>query len=356
MKKIILDARYLNRPGMGINTYLVGLISALRAVNFELVFLVDTALATFQLEPGESTIVLPSTSRLKWEQWLLPKWLKYQTYDIYIEPSNFGLPIFFRKRGRKFVLVVHDYIPLRFPFTYLRSRASYTLLFMVMGPLSLLRADLVLTNSEFTKKETQKLFHKRSVNGYIPMDYALRKKQKITKDKNPYFLYNGGADPRKKVDLLIKGFGKFVKNHSVYRLIIIGKGYDKYQLLATSLNIPNIEFKGYVSDEERDILLTHATAVVITSKMEGFGLPVIEAFKAGTPVVCTRNSALEEISGDAAIYIDKITPHSIHQALLYTAELDQIHITSLIKKGYTRLNYFENFNSADFIARQINKL
>jgi alpha-1,3-rhamnosyl/mannosyltransferase len=61
---------------------------------------------------------------------------------------------------------------------------------------------------------------------------------------------------------------------------------------------------GFVSDVELAVLYGGALAVVLPSLMEGFGLPVLEAFAYGSPLLCARATALPEVAGDAALYFD----------------------------------------------------
>ena len=76
-------------------------------------------------------------------------------------------------------------------------------------------------------------------------------------------------------------------------------------------------FTGYVSNETARRLLEKADALVLPSLSEGFGLPVLEAFSAGTPVLCSNTTALPEVAGDAALYFDpRQSGTSIAEALL----------------------------------------
>ena len=75
------------------------------------------------------------------------------------------------------------------------------------------------------------------------------------------------------------------------------------------------EFKSWISNEEKLILLNSCKALLIPSLWEGFGLPAIEAMACGTPVIASNRGALKECLGDYGIYIDPLNPDSIASAM-----------------------------------------
>ena len=66
-----------------------------------------------------------------------------------------------------------------------------------------------------------------------------------------------------------------------------------------------VRVTGYVPEQDLHVLYHEAELFVYPSSYEGFGLPVLEAMAAGTPVLTARNSALEEVAGDAALLVDE---------------------------------------------------
>jgi glycosyltransferase involved in cell wall biosynthesis len=77
-----------------------------------------------------------------------------------------------------------------------------------------------------------------------------------------------------------------------------------------------VHLPGYVSKDDLDGLYAAASALAVPSLVEGFGLPVLEAMQRGTPVACTRDSALGEIAGDAAVTFDPENESEIAAALV----------------------------------------
>jgi hypothetical protein len=93
----------------------------------------------------------------------------------------------------------------------------------------------------------------------------------------------------------------------------------------------------YVSEEEKVALLRTSTALLHISLFEGFGLPVVEAFRHGLPVVCSDRGALPEVAGDAALIADPEDEHSIADALLRIATEPELR-ADLRAKGLARVS------------------
>jgi alpha-1,3-rhamnosyl/mannosyltransferase len=85
-------------------------------------------------------------------------------------------------------------------------------------------------------------------------------------------------------------------------LVVVGPAKDR--ALARRLGDEGADVRGVVSQDELARLYRGAAALVLPSRFEGFGLPVLEAMASGTPVVCSDDAALREVAGDAGIYGD----------------------------------------------------
>jgi glycosyltransferase involved in cell wall biosynthesis len=80
---------------------------------------------------------------------------------------------------------------------------------------------------------------------------------------------------------------------------------ERLRALAGELGVAaQVRFPAWVADDELESLYSAATALVLPSRIEGFGLPVLEAMLRGVPVVCSRTTALGEVAGDAAVLVD----------------------------------------------------
>lgn len=98
------------------------------------------------------------------------------------------------------------------------------------------------------------------------------------------------------------------------RLVVVGGGGGEEAAVRAAAG-PGCELRGFVSAAELASLYQRAALLVYPSAYEGFGLPVLEAMAHGCPVLVARNSALPEVAGEAATYLDDPTPTGIAEAL-----------------------------------------
>ncbi len=182
------------------------------------------------------------------------------------------------------------------------------------------------------------------VNKVIRSNGTLLKKLNISK---PFLLYVGGVDLRKNIVVLAKMFLELKElGNTDLKLVMIGKEFSNTQELtdlgwyrAVSGNAyeKDIIFPGYVNDEELMQLYALAEVFVFPSLYEGFGLPVLEAMKAGCPVVAFNNSSIFEVAGSAAILA------SNNEEFMASIELllhDKTKRNQLIKAGYSQIKKF----------------
>lgn len=149
----------------------------------------------------------------------------------------------------------------------------------------------------------------------LPMEHDLDISQteaiKILEQKNlerPFMLFVGVLEPRKNVPRIIQAWEKFATD---YDLVIVGR-----QEWGVDLPLhPNLHHFARVSAKELASLYNQATIFLYPSLYEGFGLPILEAFSAHTPVVTSNNSAMSEIAGNAAMQVDPQDVESIQQGI-----------------------------------------
>ncbi len=132
--------------------------------------------------------------------------------------------------------------------------------------------------------------------------------------KQPYILYVGGIDLRKNVKGLLETFYSLKKTNPDLRLITVGKEFELgsqlrdmgwHDILDSNKDFARDVIKpGYVSQGDLAHLYKHAVAFVLTSRYEGFGMPILEAFQAGCPVVAYDNSSIPDVAGDAALLVE----------------------------------------------------
>lgn len=166
----------------------------------------------------------------------------------------------------------------------------------------------------------------------------------------PYVLFVGTLEPRKNINLLVKGFDKVVKDGHDLHLVLAGRRGWMAQNIFDELErrelLGRVHITGYVREHYLPSLYRQATALVYPSLYEGFGLPPLEAMASGTPVIVSRNSSLPEVVGDAGIYIDALSVDEMADAIERILE-DKSLATSLRDRGLERAKMFSWTKTAE---------
>jgi glycosyltransferase involved in cell wall biosynthesis len=213
------------------------------------------------------------------------------------------------------VVTVHDLSFARDP-TLMGRKDRFVFRRVVPGAIR--RAARVLTVSERTKQDLVELYgippEKVVVtpNGVDPVFRPLGHDEEPPSDKLPqgsYILAVGAIQQRKNQVAALEAAGAL-------HLPLVVAGPPKDPELAQELRRRGARIEGYVATERLAELYRGAACLVQPSRFEGFGLPVLEAMASGTPVVAVHEPALEEVAGDAAVFVEKDEiAHGIRQAL-----------------------------------------
>jgi len=139
-----------------------------------------------------------------------------------------------------------------------------------------------------------------------------------------------GMNPRKNTQRIIEAFDKSRYGKDL-KLVFIG--LPKYINVQESRNVRIV---GHVKNEEVNVLYSGAKALVYPSLYEGFGLPILEAFACGCPVVTSNLSSLAEVAGNAAILVDPYDVSSITDGIEKALKGPK----GLIEKGLARIKDF----------------
>ena len=260
---------------------------------------------------------------------------------------NYIIPPFVH--GKK-VVTIHDMVIRAYPET-VRFRTKQLLLTGMKK--SMKRADIIITDSEFSKTEIEKYYPQFS--GKIQVVYCgvntekfyhIEDTERIEKTKknlgieSEYFLYLGTIEPRKNLERLIEAYNILSKrDSSVPKLVMAGgKGwlnsgiYNKVKEYGLE---ERVIFTKYIPDEDLCPLMNGACAFVFPSIYEGFGMPPLEAMACGVPVVSSGEASLPEVVGDCAVIVDAYSPESIADGM-YRVYTDRELSDDLRKRGMQR--------------------
>lgn len=265
----------------------------------------------------------------RYRQWLLHSLTRQQKILAVSQPTSSEIHhyLFFdlyRKAikkppaGQKLVITVHDLIPLVFPEHYpvgWRGKLAFKHQRRWLN-----RADLIIADSQATKNDLEKFFHlnKEKIKVvYLAANPHLSLPDKVTiqqvkKDLHlpaKYLLYVGDINYNKNLPQLIKAL-KFLPND--LELVMVGKNFTpapivEWQNIQEQLDLSMVRSRvHFLTTIKDDSLLAAiyagAIAYVQPSVYEGFGLPILEAYRCGCLVVCPKNSSLPEVAGKAAFY------------------------------------------------------
>lgn len=218
--------------------------------------------------------------------------------------------------------------------------------------LALKSAAAIITVSEFSKKEMHELYGKDIPEIHVihnglnerPQTHASMsalEKFNITK---PYLYFLGRIEQKKNIPQLIDAYALLrEKYYFTGQLVLAGSPGYKYEEVQERIEHHNLREHvietGWVSEEDAEALLEEAELFVFPSLYEGFGIPVLEAMRAGTPVVCSNIPPLKEVGGDACQYFDPRNPESIAEHIHTVLEDTKLH-QELQARGKERIKQF----------------
>lgn len=355
--KIAFDLRRIKNPGIG--RYMKDLVGAILAQDpggDYLLILPPGADDVIQVGSSSAKIITP---KLKYysirEQFQLP-WILHKNKVDLLHAPHFMLPLV---RPCPSVVTIHDVIPLIWK-DDLGSRIGQLYYHGMISAATQL-ADRIITDSKFSRDDIVRRLgvdpakirviypgispEFRRISDSVQLE-RIRSKYQI---ENEYIVYAGIYKPRKNHAALLRAFQRFLPHEGNARLVLVGplkKGEQELRRLADELGIANkVVFTGYVDDSELRAIYSAAKLYACPSLYEGFGFTVLEAMACETPIVCTPETSLPEVAGDAALYADPRSPEAFAHALrnVFTnASLRE----SLIEKGKMNLLRFRWANTA----------
>ncbi|MDE5582111.1 MAG: glycosyltransferase [Ruminococcus sp.] len=290
---------------------------------------------------------------------IIKRYIRENNIDIFYITSPFDSIMKYRKEwfyGVKVVSTVYDIIPYVMQDRYLKDRnvrEDYMKcienlrwsdeLFVISGSV---KTDLIKYLN--FSPEKIKIIWGAVDDRYKIIDIPecekilLLEKFGITK---PFIMCTGGEDSRKNIDGLIRAYALMPENiRKKYQLAVVCKlsenSINGFKTVARARHIEDdIIFTNFVTDDELLKLYNLAVLMAFPSKYEGFGLPIVEAWACGTPVLTANNSSLVEIGGEAVILVNAYDDRSIADGMAKILSDEKI-LDDYAQRGMKRLDLY----------------
>ena len=358
MIRIAIDGNEANvQNRVGSNTYAFAIISELHKLtanrkNIDITVLLSSKKLADLPASRANWRYMTLGPRKFWTQWALPihLFLHQKDYQVFFTPSHYAPRI----SVVPYVSSVMDLAYLHYPEQF---RPNDLLQLKSWTKYSVKNARKIITISRFSKKEIEKHYGRQSKDIIIaypsfqlPPSAPLEEVKaffKAKQIKNKYFLYLGTLQPRKNIIAIISAYEEFLRKFAAVNLkskhrkaqalvepnlVIAGKiGWLADDILARVASSPyknKIILTGFVEDKFKRALYQNATASLLLSLYEGFGIPALESMQAGTIPIVANNSSLPEVVGKAGFLIDAKDTHQISDAML---KIQQMPYKELLK-------------------------
>ena len=278
-----------------------------------------------------------------WEHTLLPFYAR--KHDILYCPSN--IAPFYLPKKTKLIITLHDLAFLDFPEQYSSLFQKY---YAFLVPKNLSRAQHIITISNFSKKrivnEYPFIKNKISVIHHGVSSFFTPTK----KTKSDYVLYVGAMNEIKNFQTVIEIFLQPEFKEIPLKMILPGfstfsQNLKTSQLLSKAKKSDNIEIINLVDQNTLRTYYQNAKLFLFPSFHESFGFPPLEAMACGTPVIVSNTTALPEVSGNAAVYVDPYSVTDITEKLQLLLT-DKALRNTYRKKGLSHVKQFTWDNTA----------
>jgi len=358
--KITIDAsKLLTKTPTGVEVYCKNIIRGLLKQHNNLILYTPTLIIDL---PAKNQQILSWPINKLWSQLRLGFELLIHPPDVFFSPG-YVIPFFglLNKKIRK-IVTIHDV-------AFIHLSQSYSVwqkYFLKLTTHQAVKyADKIITPTQTTADELIKYFncpvekikvvylgYEKEIYPELAKDLAntahngiLRRPDGTPQDKLLKFkkqiLYIGRVEDKKNIGNLIQAFEIFNKKYLDYQLILAGKlGYGfNYGFNKDKYSISNIQYLDYVSDEQKEQLLQESSCLVLVSKYEGFGIPLLEGFSYQLPVLASDIPVLKEIGQKACLFVNPQSPQAIADGLEKITQNQELR-TKLIQSGIQRLQDF----------------
>jgi len=288
-----------------------------------------------------------------------------ENFDIihWFQPRLY--PFFWLAPARHIVVTAHGAGDITAPGQFPITRHIYNFIMIHFG----FMIDAIIGVSDFGRSEIIEFYKARPERVHSLVHYnggaeefkPLDKRLALQRIRGygisaPYILDVSRLEPHKNVSSLVKAYAVLRDSHPERKekLIIVGapryKSEETYALAEGSRYKDDIKFVHFINQEDMNALYVAAELFVFPSLNEGFGMPLIESFASGTPVVTSNVTALPEVAGGAAILVDPTSVSALAGAMQQALVDNELRKT-MIAKGLERAKDFTWDRSAEEIKK-----
>jgi glycosyltransferase involved in cell wall biosynthesis len=299
-----------------------------------------------------------------WMNRSIPILLRRIQADLFLSPDGLGS----KRCPCAQLVVIHDINFERYPGDLPPSYARY-LREVTRHTVQKTNARLA-TVSEFSRREICEVYAasperidvipNAAGEQYRPLSDAEKQctRERWTKGE-PYFAFISSIHPRKNLTRLLAAFDQFAEETGhPHRLVVVGSTFWMFDQVTAALgkmrHRDRVIFAGRLAREDLAMVTGAAEALAFMSYYEGFGIPVLEAFRAGVPVLTSLGTAMEEVAGGAALLADPFDVADITRGLRELADNQQLRVR-LIAAGSARERNFSWDHSADLLWNSIQR-
>lgn len=313
-------------------------LSELDSENEYFLFISQNGKKNFNINKTNFHFIMPNfnpdriISRIFWEQLVFPFKLRKLKPDIVFTPSV-AIPLV---STQTFFTSIHDIAykknKLKYPFlrriyirlvTSIAAKKSKVIFALTEAAKNEIRAEFNLSENRF------QVTYVGVEDGFFKQ-FANEEKSKFAEKFNlpeEFILYVGAIEPGKNLDKLFIAFSEVVKTRPGIKFVLTsGIGWEQQGLesIVNSLNIRSkIIFLPYIEEIELPLLYKCASMLVYLSSYEGFGMPVLEAMAAGTPVLTSKSKAILEFAEECVFSVDPNAIDAVVNAIeLIFSDLD----------------------------------
>jgi len=283
-----------------------------------------------------------------WFEYRISRFLEKEKPDLFLSPDGF-LSLHATVPS---LAVIHDinfyHLPENLPFFVRKYYLKYF-------PLFAQKAARIATVSKYSKSDLVKNYqvspdkidvvYNGSDEIFQPMNPAEqhRIKKEISSGQE-YFVFIGALSPRKNLSRLLKAFDLFKKRTGLpNKMVVIGdplfRNCKERETHSRMHFKEDVIFLGRIPREKIKEVLASSRALIFVPYFEGFGIPILEAFRCKVPVVCGNQTSLPEVGGEAVLYADPFSIESITKGMIEVDKNKELR-KELIEKSSERVKMF----------------